>query len=90
MTQTQPELLKKAVRRVSEDWLSVYAENDDSEHLIKSLLIGIEHNIRWRIGQISGDDYRRRPHGVNANAYYNGLECAEKIPASILRRACKF
>lgn len=90
MTQTQPELLKKAVRRVSEDWLSVYAKNEAPEHLIKSLLIGIEQNIRWRTGEISGDDYRRRPEGVDANAYYNGLQCAEKISDSILRRVCKF
>ena len=90
MIEAQPELLKKAVRRVSEDWLGVYLENDDSEHLIKSLLIGIEHNIRWRAGQLSGDDYRRRPNGVDVNAYYNGLECADKIPDSIIRRACKF
>lgn len=88
--QPQPELLKKAVRRVSGDWLEIYAKRDDAEFLIKSLLLGVEHNIRWRIGQMSGDNYRKWPQGVDHKAFAVGLECADQIPESILRRACKF
>ena len=78
------ELLKTAVTRVTKEWVPIYAKRDDAEHMIKSLLLGVEHNLRWRMGQMSKDD--KAPLGINVQAFWVGYDCAVKIPESILRR----
>lgn len=84
------EVLKTAVKRVTKDWVPIYAARDDAEHLIKSLLLGVEADIGWRMGQMSYPQSSAVPCGADANAFHTGRECASKIPDSILRRVDKF
>lgn len=80
------DVLRKAVGRVTKDWVEAYSRLPDAEHMVKSLLIGVESGICERVG-------RRKPSypiGVDSGAYIQGQQCAEKIPNAILRRACKF
>lgn len=80
------DILKTAVKRVTKEWAPIYAARDDAEHMIKSLLLGVEADIRWRMGQMSYPQSYAVPDGADAKAFHTGRNCAANIPDSILRR----